>query len=145
MADCKFALPFAGKRERFYCSSGDKEFPIFEYNEDGELVDTGRKENVYDKIQSYKDEVLLENIIKRCGLTGETLEAPKEAFGDSTVLPQSLLELKQNGQKVQSFVDSLSDDDLKSLNDKGFDAFLLDKLQAMKAKEQDNKGVNDNE
>lgn len=145
MADIKFELPFAGKHERYHSCSGNKEFPIFEYNEDGELVDSGKKENVYEKIQSYKDEVLLENIIKRCGLTGETLEAPKECFGDTTVMPKSLLELKQSGQKVQSFVDSLSDSDLILLNEKGFDAFILSKIADAKKASEKKDEVSDHE
>jgi len=115
-------------RVRCYCSSGSKEFPIFELDEKGDVVDTGKKENVWNKIQSYEDEVLLKNIIRRCGLTGETLEAKPEAFGDSTVLPKSLLDLKQSQDRVQGFVDSLSKSDLDLLNDKGFDEFISAKI-----------------
>ena len=133
MADRCFRLPFE-KSVKVFSSVGSKEAPIYEYNEEGELVLTDKKDNVYARIQSFKDEVLLENIIKRCALTGETLSAPEDCFGDSRMLPKDLLDLKQQGQKVQSFVDKLSDDDLQSLNEKGFDAFLMDKISALKEK-----------
>lgn len=123
----KFRSAFSD-RVRCYCCSGSREFPIFELNEKGDVVDTGKKENVWDKIQSFEDEVLLKNIIRRCGLTGETLEAKLEAFGDSTVLPKSLLELKQSQDRIQGFVDSLSKSDLDLLNDKGFDEFISVKI-----------------
>lgn len=118
------------ERVQFHCSSGDREFPIFQLNDVGEVIDSGKKENVFDKIQSYEDNVLLSNIIKRCGLTGESLSASPENFGDTTVLPKSLLDLKQSQDRVQGFVDSLSKSDLDLLNEKGFDEFISAKIAA---------------
>ena len=117
-----------------YSPSGCPERPIFEFDENGELVDTGKKTNTDALIDSYKDSVLLENIIKRCSMTGETFYAPEECFGDSRVLPTDLLDAKMKGSKVQSFVDSLSDADLSLLNEKGFDEFLLSKLKSVSTK-----------
>lgn len=133
------------KRQEFHCPSGEKDFPIFEYDDTGELIMTEKKENVFEKIQSFEEEVLLKNIIQRCGLTGETLLASPENFGDSTVLPQTLLEAKQQSQKVQGFVDSLSDEDLDLLNSKGFDDFILAKIAALSANKEVKKESDDNE
>lgn len=133
-------------RVRIHCSSGEKEFPIFQLNDDGEVVESGKMENIDAKIQSFKDEVLLENIIKRCSVTGETLEAAKQYFGDSRVLPKSMLEAKIQQNNIQGFVDSLSENDLSLLNEKGFDAFLSSKIEALKSKPQEVKQeVSDNE
>lgn len=126
----KFRSSFSD-RVQFHCSSGEKEFPIFCLNEEGEVIDSGKKENVFAKIQTFEDDVLLSNIIKRCGLTGETLLPSSENYGDTTVLPTSLLDLKQSQGKVQDFVDSLSKSDLDLLNDKGFDEFISSKISAL--------------
>lgn len=112
--------------------AGESVFPIFELDENGDVVDTGRKKNIQAEIESFKDSVLLSKIIERCQLTGESLEAPIGAFGDARVLPQNLMELKERQNRVSDFVDSLSDADLASLNELGFDAFLSAKLSALK-------------
>ena len=121
------------KHKVLTCPAGEPNIPIFEYDENGELVDTGKTRNIDAEIQSHKDEVLLSKIIERCGLTGETLVAPVECFGDATALPKDLLDAHNRGQQVQSFVDSLSDDQLKILNDQGFDALVLSVLDKKKA------------
>lgn len=120
------------KHKVLTCPSGEPNIPIFEYDENGELVDTGKTRNIDAEIQSHKDEVLLSKIIERSALTGETLAAPVECFGDATVLPKDLLDAHNRGQQVQSFVDSLSDDQLKILNDQGFDALVLSVLEKKK-------------
>lgn len=125
----KFRTSFS-ERVRKYAGSGCPETPVFEFDENGELVDTGRKINTDAEIQSHKDEVLLSKIIERCGLTGESLLAPVESFGDATLMPRSILEAHEQAQRVQFFVNGLSDDDLKSLNEIGFDAFISEKIKA---------------
>lgn len=134
-----------GPKETVYSPVGEKEFPIYELDGDGNLVDTGKKTNVDAAIQSHKDSVLLENIIRRCSVTGETLSAPQECFGDSRVLPQSLLDAKIKSNRIQAFVDGLSDSDLALLNEKGFDEFLSSKIAAAAsaAKPDDKGGVKD--
>lgn len=119
-------------RVRVFCDAGDPELPIFALNDQGEVIDTGKKKNTDKEIQSHKDEVLLSKIIERCGFTGETLIAPPECFGDASQLPKDLLDAHQKGQQVQRFVDSLDDNQLNLLNEKGFDALVLSVLEKKK-------------
>lgn len=122
-----------GPKETVFSPQGDNEFPVFELNADGEVVDSGKKTDVNALIQTYKDGVLLENIIRRASMTGESFVAPSDCFGDSRVLPKDLLDAKLHSQRVQSFVDGLSDSDLALLNEKGFDEFLTSKIAAAAA------------
>lgn len=131
----KFRTAFEEKRVRFNSPEGSREFPVFQEDEKGELNEIG-KTNVYEKIQSYKDECLLDNIIKRCSETGETLIAPKEQFFDTTVLPKDRLEVENKVSEVKSFVASLSKEDQAALFEKGFDQFIADKIKESAAKVQ---------
>lgn len=127
-----FPNPFAPRR--MTTPSGCDLFPEFVEKEQDVLVPTGKMTNVYKKIQTYKDDVLLENILKRCLESGESLSvvAPSN-FGDTTKMPKSLLEAHDQLQKANSFVNSLSDDDQSFLMEKGFDAFLAEKIKNMQS------------
>lgn len=135
-----FPNPFSPRR--MTTPSGSDLFPEFVEKEQDVLERTGKMTNVYQKIQTYKDEVLLENILKRCLETGESLSvvAPSN-YGDTTKLPKSLLEAHDQMQKADSFVNSLSEEDQSFLMEKGFDAFLADKIQKMQASKEDKKEV----
>lgn len=116
------------RSERFYCDIGTHDIPVFGLDENGEVVVTGSTD-LFAQIQSHKDEVLLDKIIARCALTGETLTCSDEAFGDSTILPKDLLDAKNQALKVDSFKSGLSSDDLSFLMEKGFDDFLKYKIE----------------
>jgi len=133
MANNFLSPEFGGKRADIMSPAGSPTFPLFEENGDREVVMTDKVKNVFEEIQSHKDDCLLENIIRRASVSGESLVAPLETFGDTTQLPQSILEAHDQRQKVQSFVDGLSDGDLSLLNDKGFDGFLAAKIAEMQA------------
>lgn len=130
----------------FETPCGNNEFPIFVEDENGEIVYSGKNKNIQKEIDSYKDSVLLSKIVERCCLTGEFLEAPAECFGDTRVLPKDLMDAENRKIKAQSFIDSLSDQDLNTLNEVGFDEFIKSKLEtAAKKEEPVQKEVNDNE
>lgn len=130
-----FPNPLAPRR--MTTPSGSDLFPEFVEKEQDVFEPTGKMTNVYKKIQTYKDEVLLENILKRCLETGETLSvvAPSN-FGDTTKMPKTLLEAHDQLQKADSFVNSLSEDDQSFLMEKGFDAFLSDKIKKMQSSQE---------
>ena len=144
----KFRTAFEECKDKFDSPVGSQEFPVFQLNEQGELVEVG-KTNVYDKIQTYKDDCLLENIIRRCALTGDTLEAPKERFCDTTVFPKDALEAHNLIAKANAFTNSLTKDDFARLMEVGFDAFLSEKLasaaESAKQTKNEEKEVTDNE
>lgn len=127
----KFRTAYS-KRERFEAPVGTHEVPTFGFDNDGELVVNG-KTNLFAEIQSHECETLLSNIIERCRLTGETLLAPDSAFGDSTTMPQSLVDLQDQVNKVESFTASLSADDLELIRSKGFDEYINVKIAAATA------------
>lgn len=118
----------SSERVRFQADSGTREVPTFQFDDSGELIVSG-KTDLFAQIQSFKDDVLLDKILLRCSLSGESLEAPAEAFGDATILPKDLLEAKTMSNNVDSFKSSLSKDDLSMLLDKGFDEFIKFKVE----------------
>lgn len=124
----------SSERVRFQCDSGSHEVPTFEFDETGELVVSG-KTDLFAQIQSFKEDVLLDKILLRCSLTGESLMAPPEAYGDATVFPKDLLEAKQMSTGVDRFKSSLSSEDLSYLLDKGFDEFIKFKVSQAQSSE----------
>lgn len=118
---------------QYVSPSGETVDHVFRFNEKHELVDTGKTVDIQKQIDSYLDDVLIEKIVQRSLMTGESFEASPEMFGDATKIPKSLLELQQEGQKVQNFVDGLSDSDLSRLNEVGFDSFMKEKIEARAA------------
>lgn len=114
-------------RIRFQADPGTREVPTFQFDENGDLVVSG-KTDLFAQIQSFKDDVLLDKILLRCSLTGDSFEASADAFGDATVLPKDLLEAKTMSNNVDSFKSTLSQDDLSLLLEKGFDEFLKFKI-----------------
>lgn len=118
----------SSRSQRYFCDSGTHEVPVFGLDDNGDVIITGSTD-LFAQIQSHKDEVLLDKIIARCALTGETLTCSDDSFGDSTILPKDLLEAKTQALKVDSFKSGLSSEDLSFLMEKGFDDFLKYKIE----------------
>ena len=141
----KFRSSFDLGNEKFFTPEGSQEFPVFEFDENDQLVEVG-KTNVFEKIQSYKDECLLENVIKRCVSTGEVLIPSKAQFMDTTQFPKDLLEVQEHKNRSEDFVNSLSEFDRSALFEKGFDQWLSDKIaDQQKSADVKPKEVNGNE
>lgn len=131
----KFRCAFDEEKADLYTPAGSQEFPVFQEDDKGVLKQVG-KTNVYEKIQTFMDDCLLENIIKRCAESGEVLIARKEQFFDTTVLPRDRLEVEQKISQAKDFVASLKKEDQVALFEKGFDQFISDKIKENAAKVQ---------
>lgn len=115
---------------RFRTPLGSRFVPIFELNEKDEVVDSGKRHDLYAEIQSYRESVELDKIVARSLISGETFLPPKEAFGDATILPHDPLEAMNLSKQAQFFMNSLSSEDKELLESKGFDAFIAEKIAA---------------
>lgn len=114
------------ERIRVHQASGLKEIPVFQLDENNEVVDSGKRTNRYAEIQSHKDEVLIENIIKSALISGTSLAASDESFGDATLLPKDGLELNERSKAANAFYDSLNPEQKSLLASQGFDALIAD-------------------
>lgn len=73
---------------------------------DKELVETG-KTNVYEYIQSFKDECSLDKILARASADPSVLQARQGVFVDSTGLPRTLAELMDVMSTAEKFYNDL--------------------------------------
>lgn len=135
MAKSRLYRTGSSERVRFFSPVGTHDVPEFGFDDDGELVVTGQTD-LFKSIQAFEAESDLAKIVERCRLLGTDLSAPVEAFGDSTQLPKSLLEVQDQVNRVQEFTNSLSQEDLQVLSSKGFDQFIADKLAAIQQAQQ---------
>lgn len=70
--------------------------------------------SIQDYIQSFHDECLIENIIKRCQLTGEPLRpVPASSYIDTTGLPRSFADVQNAIAQARSVYRTLPADVLK--------------------------------
>lgn len=95
---------------RFVSSSGSptKSVHVLRHTAlgDKELVETG-KTNMYEYIQSFKDECSLEKILARASADPSVLQARQGVFIDSTGLPRTLSELMDVMSTAEKYYNDL--------------------------------------
>lgn len=109
------------KVKRFYSNPGDILAPKHAIRIDDlghkTLVDTGEKTNIYEKIQSHKDECDIEKILERSQVEGyEILNKREVMSGDVTMVPESLLQASQMLQDRENEFNQLPIDIRRKFN-----------------------------
>lgn len=109
------------EQKRFFCNAGSrlavKHAIRIDDNGHKTLVNTGEKTNIYEKIQSHKDEVNIEKLWERCQVEGYEILNRREAMsGDVTMVPTSMLEAAQMLQDRENDFNQLPLDIRKQFN-----------------------------
>lgn len=104
-------------------SEYDKQYQI-RYSADGSRTlrhvgDTNR----YAVVQSHKEETLIENILARATLDPSVLMQRVGSYGDATVLPKSLMEMKNMVIRITADFNAL-DPDIKAKFGNSVDKFI---------------------
>lgn len=102
------------------------------------------KTNVFEKIQSYKEETEIEKILTRYAETGDTtlLNVKTPQYLDTTNFPENYIEMFNTIQKGKEYFNKLSEKE-KEIFDNNFDNFLtgtikeLEKVTEEKEKEKE--------
>lgn len=107
--------------KRFYCKSGSrlaaKHAVRIDDNGHKTIVATGEYTNIYEKIQSHKDECDIAKILERCDVEGYEILNKREAIsGDVTMLPTSMLDAAQKLQDMENDFNSLPLDVRRKFN-----------------------------
>lgn len=107
--------------KRFYCNSGSRLAPkhAVRIDDNGHktIVATGEFTNIYEKIQSHKDECDIAKILERCDVEGYEILNKREAIsGDVTMLPTSMLEAAQRLQDMENDFNALPLDIRRKFN-----------------------------
>lgn len=98
--------------KRFYCKSGSrlaaKHAVRIDDNGHKTIVATGEYTNIYEKIQSHKEECDIAKILERCDVEGYEILNKREAIsGDVTMLPTSMLDAAQRLQNMENDFNAL--------------------------------------
>lgn len=116
--------------------SGDGFEPELSYNSAGELIETG-KVNVYEIIQSHKEECDIQSILERAMLGDEmALHQRLGQYLDVVDAPASLLEAKQMANLSEAAFNALTPEDqaaFKEDPEKFFDSKLTQSPEVEKA------------
>lgn len=107
--------------KRFYCKSGSrlaaKHAVRIDDNGHKTIVATGEYTNIYEKIQSHKDECDIAKILERCDVEGYEILNKREAIsGDVTMLPTSMLDAAQRLQNMENDFNALPLDVRRKFN-----------------------------
>lgn len=106
---------------------GSKVRPIMQAKTDDDgnrrLVQIG-EQNAYDLIQSYRDDTLLENVIKRCTLSGDysALKQRVPQYLDTLSMPQDLMQAYQVTEAAKNLYNTLTPEQKQQYD--GFEGFL---------------------
>ena len=110
------------KTERAFMPESDGLEPIYEKQVDKfgavSYVDTGKKRNVYEEIQSYKDDCDINFIIARCVKDGTVslLADNGKSSVDVSMLPDNFLDLWNMTQRLSSEFETLPVDEREAFN-----------------------------
>ena len=124
-----FRTILSNDTDTFISECGTPTLDQYEYA----LDDKGRKilkktktpDNVYEKIQSFKEETDINNIMARFALGDETaLNVNKGYYIDASSLPSNIFEVYQSGLKAEQYFDSLPVD-LKEQFDNSYVEFMI--------------------
>lgn len=85
--------------------------------------------NVYEKIQAFKDECMIENILKRCIDTGDMsiLNQREATYEDISNLPTSIIEAKRRIFEAEMIYEHLPEEEKEKY--KNFNKFLKETLE----------------
>lgn len=115
--------------ERFVSENGSPVLDQYEYGIDKQgrkiLRLKEEKDKVYEKIQSFREQTDINNIMARFALGDENvLNVNKGFYIDATVLPSNIFEVYDAGLKAEQYFDGLPVD-LKELFNNSYTSFML--------------------
>lgn len=123
----EFRIPY-GEKIRFTSPTGNGIEKTYGYkvNSRGqkELVETGER-NIYEEIQSYKEDCLIENILKRVAIGDMSDFRPDGIYQDISEIPTNLIDAKKEMVKVENIWNGLSNEQ-KAKYDFSLESFIAD-------------------